>query len=40
MEGITKKRTVYDSVVDVWAIGVNAFMMIAGLLEILGYRNR
>ena len=37
MEGITKKRTVYDSAVDVWAIGVNAFMMIAGYQKMVSF---
>ena len=37
MKGITKKRTVYDSAVDVWAIGVNAFMMIAGYQKMVSF---
>ena len=30
MKGLAKKKAMYDSAVDVWAIGVNLLMMIAG----------
>ena len=39
MKGIVKKRPMYDSAVDVWAIGVNLLVMIAGSHKIVAFNH-
>ena len=37
MKGLIKKKAMYDSAVDVWAIGVNLLMMIAGSQKMVAF---